>query len=378
MLEVYLWIVLGISVAMISITAVRLCSVVYRTRPRRFFTDLGDDVDLPSVSICIPARNEQHALVECLDKVIASSYQRLEIIVFDDTSGDNTSALIKSYASEGVRFVQGKPLEAGWLGKNHALQGLAEQASGTYLLFMDVDTRLAPNAVENMVRLAVASGIDMLSVLPRREDGWRFSVIFSSLRYFWEVVLSRRSWPATASNAWMIRREVLQKTFNGFEPYKAAVQPESQLAAQLSYKGKYQFIISTADFGVFYEKKWVSQLVTSIRLLYPLLNKNGALSLFAALDLLLYLIPFGIVTAWLSGVQLSSALGIAALGACLTSWILYGIYTRRVWKKGWWLGALFWPLIVLQEVVLIIVSTLQYLRGTVRWKGRLIQSVTRN
>lgn len=377
MLEVFLWIVLSVCTVMVVGAGVRLCVMLHRARPPRFLTTIGEEVDLPSVSICIPARNEQHALTECLDAVLASSYQRLEVIVLDDTSGDNTSALIKSFASEGVRFVQGAPLTPGWLGKNHALQGLLEQASGTYLLFMDVDTRLTPDAVENMIRSVVSTGADMLSVLPRREDGWRFSVVFSPLRYFWEVILSRAPWPATASNAWMIRREALEAR-NGFESYKDAVQPETHIAAELISKDKYQFLVSSTAFGVFYEKKWTSQLATSIRLLYPLLFKNGALSIFAIFDLLLFITPFAVVVAWMCGVVFSSALIICTALICLSSWTLYALYTYRVWKRGWWLGALLWPLILMQEIILIVASTAQYLRGAVRWKGRLIQPEARN
>ena len=59
---------------------------------------------------------------DCLERVVASTYPKLEIIVLDDHSQDNTSALIKSFAHKGVRFVEGTKLPEGWLGKNHALQ----------------------------------------------------------------------------------------------------------------------------------------------------------------------------------------------------------------------------------------------------------------
>ncbi|MCD8561812.1 glycosyltransferase, partial [Candidatus Saccharibacteria bacterium] len=138
-----------------------LCAIGYTLRKvfqqhkaPHYTSSLTDGSDMPSVSVCIPARNEQHALADCLQRVIASTYERLEIIVLDDVSGDDTSALIRSFAQDGVRFVQGKALPPGWLGKNHALQGLLEEASGSYVLFMDVDTRLEPQAIEHLVRYA--------------------------------------------------------------------------------------------------------------------------------------------------------------------------------------------------------------------------------
>ncbi|HRQ86947.1 MAG TPA: glycosyltransferase family 2 protein, partial [Candidatus Saccharibacteria bacterium] len=144
--------------------------------------------DLPSVTVCIPARNEMHAMAECLDKIIASTYPKMEIIVLDDSSEDNTSNLIKAYAHAGVRFVSGGDLPQGWLGKNYALNVLASKASGHYVLFLDVDIRVDKGSVGQLVSYMKQEKASMISVLPRRDDGMRASVIFSSLRYFWELL----------------------------------------------------------------------------------------------------------------------------------------------------------------------------------------------
>jgi glycosyltransferase involved in cell wall biosynthesis len=300
-----------------------------------------------------------------------SHYEKLEIIVLDDVSGDDTSVLIKSFASEGVRFVQGSPLPKGWLGKNHALQGLLEEASGSYVLFMDVDTRLSPQAVEHAVRYALSHRASMVSVFPRREDGWRVSIFMSPLRYFWELIFNRRLGPASASNAWLIRREVLLQRFDGFKSFKNAVQPEAKIAAELAATHEYQFLISSNYFGIAYEKKWRSQLITSVRLLYPLLGSRASLSIFAFLDLLLLFVPFFVLCVLAPLGYLPLAL--LSLGVHLGYCVLYGVYTKRVWSRGWYIGALLWPVLVLQEAILVLASCIQYNRRSVRWKGRLIR-----
>ena len=171
-------------------------------------------------------------LADCLDAVLASTYPKLEVIVFDDVSGDDTSALIKSFASQGVRFVAGKCPPEGWLGKKHALQGLLDEASGSYILYMSVDTRLTPTAIESLVRYSLEEESKMVSVLPRREDGWRSSVVFSPLRFFWELMFHRRAKPAVASNAWLVHRETLLGQLGGFEPRKTMIQPETAIATE--------------------------------------------------------------------------------------------------------------------------------------------------
>lgn len=372
MLEVFLYSINGVLAAGLAVSTRQLHKALRLHAAPQYTSKLGQEVDLPSVTVCIPARNEQHALTDCLQRVINSGYERLEIIVLDDVSGDDTSALIKSFASEGVRFVKGSQLEGGWLGKNHALQGLLKEASGSYVLFMGVDTVLAPNAVENMVRYAVSHRAAMVSVLPRREDGWRASVVASPLRYLWELLFWRRDRPATASNAWLIRREVLETRFGGFTTLKNVVKPEATIAAELSKTGEYRFLVGTKSFGVAYEKKWRSQLATSVRLLYPSLDRRPLLAVAAVLGLLLLLIPAALLlyALWTPVPLLHAILsGILYGGFAL----LYGVYVHHVWRHGWLVAALFWPLIVLQEVILIIASGIQYSRRTVKWKGRVIR-----
>ncbi len=378
MLEVILLIINFVLTGILAVMSRQLYRAFKRSTPPAYKSKQALESDLPSVTVCIPARNEAHALIDCLQGVINSDYEKLEIIVLDDVSGDDTSALIKSFASEGVRFVKGSALPSGWLGKNHALQGLLEEASGSYVLFMDVDTRLSPRAIEHMVRYTLSKRASMISVLPRREDGWRASVIASPLRYFWEIIFGRRLWPSTASNAWLIRREVLLKRFDGFKALKNAVQPEAKIAAELAQTNEYHFLIGSEAFGVGYEKKWRSQLTTSTRLLYPLLGNQVALAIIAGLDLLILLTPFAllfvIVPLWLISPFIALFTVLNALAFC----VLYGAYTRRVWRRGWLIGAVLWPLIVLQEAALIFASCIQYKRNTVTWKGRVIRPEARS
>lgn len=378
MLEVILYITNIVLVAVLVLMFRQLLRSIKRSTPPAYHSKMGNDTDLPSVTVCIPARNEAHALLDCLQKVIASDYQKLEIIVLDDVSGDDTSALIKSFASEGVRFVQGSSLPKGWLGKNHALQGLLEEASGTYVLFMDVDTRLAPEAVEHAVRYALTHRASMVSVLPRREDGWRASIFMSPLRYFWELIFNRQLWPSTASNAWLIRREVLLKRFEGFTSFKNAVQPEAKIAAELAATHEYRFPVGSEHFGIAFEKKWRSQLITSVRLIYPLLGSQIALSILAFLDLLLLLVPFVTLCIFLPAGLISLPLALFTLFVALGFCALYATYTKKVWRHGWAVGALLWPVIVLQEAILVVASMMQYTRRTVKWKGRFIRPEVRS
>jgi glycosyltransferase involved in cell wall biosynthesis len=327
---------------------------------------------VPSVSVCIPARNETHAMTRCLERVMASSYPKLEVIVLDDSSVDDTSMLIKAFAHSGVRFVEGSKLPEGWLGKNHALEGLLHEASGTYILYMDVDTLIEPDTIEQLVAYAQQEQATMVSVLPRRHDGLRASMLFSTLRYYWELLMHRRSKPAVASSAWMIDRHALKNELHGFGEYKSAIQPESQLATFFMKQNKYRFLISTPELGISYEKKWSSQIETSVRLLYPLLGGNWFFDITAIIFVALLSMPtIALIAGFFVGWSLVQ---IVAFWQLVLFIALYGTYLSHIWRRGWWLGALLWPFVALQELVVLVVSIWSYIMHRVTWKGRLVQS----
>lgn len=326
--------------------------------------------DMPSVSVCIPARNETAAMSQCLEKVIASTYPKLEIIVLDDDSADNTSYLIKSFAHAGVRFVEGSPLPDGWVGKNHALQGLLDEASGSLVLYMDVDTQIQPDTIEQLVSYMRQERASMISVLPLRTDNWRTSVLFGSMRYFWELILHRSRKPAVASSAWMINRQLLIDEFGGFNTIKNVIQPESSLAAHFAEKKAYSFLIGTPLLGVSFEKKWLSQVDTSIRLLYPIVGGRLFKGLIAALILILLNLPtFFVIDGFFDG---WTVIQIAASWQLCVFVAIYALYLDTVWKRGWWVGALLWPYIIAQEFILLVFSIVGYLRHSITWKGRSV------
>lgn len=349
---------------------------LYRSLRRfRFPAAMPASEELPSVSVCIPARNETHAMAECLERVLASDYSKLEILVFDDGSDDDTSMIIRSFAQAGVRFVAGTELPEGWLGKNHALDVLAKEASGTYVLFMDVDTVIAPNTIRHLVDSITSSEKTMLSVIPERADGWRLSVLFGHLRYFWELSVSSSQRLATASALWMIRRSVLLEELGGMEAFRSTAASEAAIATQLG-ESRYQSLISGKDIEVMYEKKWLSQVETSKRLLYPRANgtKFGALvalSSLLMLNLPLFALLSGFVIGW-------SYLQLIAGVTLFVGMMVYGMYARAMWRHAWWAGVLVWPLVVLQELILFINSLQGYYRKTITWKGRPVSPYPRS
>lgn len=104
-------------------------------------------LDEPLVSICMPAFNPRF-FAAALDSALAQTWRNKEIIVSDDSEGDEIAAIVAVRAQRGrLRLVQNRPrLRAR---KNYA-QTVA-MAGGEFVKFLNDDDLLAPDCVATLV-----------------------------------------------------------------------------------------------------------------------------------------------------------------------------------------------------------------------------------
>jgi hypothetical protein len=124
--------------------------------------------DCPSISVLIPARNEEGNIAAAVASVLASRDVDIEIVVLDDSSTDTTPEILRSISDPRLRVLQGCGLPPGWCGKQHACARLAEQARHDLLVFVDADVRLAPDALVRMAGFMERSGVSLASGFPRQ------------------------------------------------------------------------------------------------------------------------------------------------------------------------------------------------------------------
>lgn len=129
--------------------------------------------DPPLVSLIIPARDEARSIRRCVESALASSYPRLEVIVVDDHSTDDTAAIVHALAARDprLRVITPPPLPAGWFGKQWACAAGAQSARGELLGFMDADTSQSPDLITRVVNAMHSRGAELLSVLGTQELG---------------------------------------------------------------------------------------------------------------------------------------------------------------------------------------------------------------
>lgn len=114
-----------------------------------FLPRLTDAVQPDSLAICIPLRNEERNVRKLLDALEPALTSGMHIYLYEDRSTDRTRELLLDRIGQDNRFtvIDGLPLPVGWAGKVHACHQLARRTTEDYLLFLDADVTLTPDAI---------------------------------------------------------------------------------------------------------------------------------------------------------------------------------------------------------------------------------------
>ena len=146
---------------------------------------------LGSLSVLVPACNEQEGIEAAAHSLLQQSYPNLELIFINDRSTDGTGEIIDRLAEENqqITAIHIETLPEGWLGKVHALHVATEQASGDWLLYTDADVEFAENALIDIVHFAESSRVDHLAGLPRMKPaghwiGLAIAAFYTSAMFF--------------------------------------------------------------------------------------------------------------------------------------------------------------------------------------------------
>jgi glycosyltransferase involved in cell wall biosynthesis len=100
---------------------------------------------MTAVSVVIPCYNYGRFLACAIESVLAQRYTDFELIVVDDGSTDDTSAVAAQYPD--VRCLRQRNL-----GESEARNRGAGLAGGEFLLFLDADDELTPDAIRTSVQ----------------------------------------------------------------------------------------------------------------------------------------------------------------------------------------------------------------------------------
>jgi biofilm PGA synthesis N-glycosyltransferase PgaC len=101
----------------------------------------------PSVSIIVPAYNEETVLKNCVSSILRSDYPSYEVILVDDGSLDTTLEVMNSFKRDAHVKVIAKPNS----GKAAALNTGMQAAGGEVIFFVDADGLFEPQTINLML-----------------------------------------------------------------------------------------------------------------------------------------------------------------------------------------------------------------------------------
>ena len=92
--------------------------------------DALPNINWPSLTVIVPARNEEHSIEPALRSLATQDYPGLKIIVVDDRSTDHTAPVLLKLSREfsNLTIETIRELPPGWLGKTHALWSGVQRA----------------------------------------------------------------------------------------------------------------------------------------------------------------------------------------------------------------------------------------------------------
>lgn len=325
-----------------------------------------------TLSVIIPARNEERNLPRLLRSLQNQSSPPDEIIVVDDASTDRTAAVA---AELGAIVVSPPPLPEGWRGKTWACQHGADQAKGEWFLFLDADTWFEPEGLATVRAEFAKAGGGALSVAPLhhvRTLHEQFSAFFNLVMLAGTggfTALGDRLAPRGLLGQFLLIEQTAYLRVGGHAVVKEHILENFRLAEQLRAAGVP--LHSRGGRNVFSFRMYPSGWREMI---------DGWTKGFAGgagktpLPLLV------LVIAWMSGL-IMAATNLLTTASAPGGLLLYVAYAVQV---GWllrrvgtfhWATALFYPVPLIFYFVVFARSVSRLSRRqTVVWKGRDIRA----
>ncbi len=106
---------------------------------------------MTKISVIVPVYNVEAYLPKCISSLVKQTFTDFEVILVNDGSTDSSAELCESYADQYPLLIKSYTKPNGGLSdaRNFGMQ----YATGQYVMFLDSDDHLAPNALTNMYAL---------------------------------------------------------------------------------------------------------------------------------------------------------------------------------------------------------------------------------
>ena len=130
------------------------------------------------ISVVVPIHNVDAYLYQCVSSIVGQTYDRLEIILVNDGSTDNSIEICEYFRKADSRIKVITQTNSGLVSARKA--GL-NAATGKYVFYVDGDDWIEPDCLSHYFRLAVEHDADMVIGDYKREFLGNFSIVRNSI-----------------------------------------------------------------------------------------------------------------------------------------------------------------------------------------------------
>jgi len=345
------------------------------------------ETPLPTLSIVVPARNEERSIERCVRSLLAQEWLDFEVIVVDDRSSDSTAHILARLAREDARLrvVRGEPLPPGWVGKPWALFQGERHARGSWLLFTDADSTHATRGAVSMLWLATRAGVDAASIATHQELGtfWERAVLPSILGMILYVAGPlgaindpKKPRQALANGQYILVSRRAYDALGGHAALRGEIVEDIAFARRIKDDGRFRYILvggrSIASVRMYrsFDEIWLG----FTKNVYIGANGNlAALGLGVAFMLLISIVPPALAARALVRRRYPEAIEAVACTIAIIATASWGMRRAGFSRKL----ALLQPLGCAIFAAIIANSTFSVLTGRgVSWRGRTYHAAT--
>jgi glycosyltransferase involved in cell wall biosynthesis len=354
-------------------SAIGLRRIPDLTAPERNLTPRNN----PSITVIVPARNEEKNIGACLNSLLRQDYTNLHIIAVDDRSTDSTGAIMNALAAnhpDKLTILHITELPTAWLGKTHAMAYAARHAISlhhpAYLFFTDADILFRPETLRLALAHTVATQADHFVLLPTatvKSAGEGMILSYLQVMGLWAVRLWRVSDPkalrdAVGVGAFNLLRTPIYQQLGGFEALRMEIVEDVALGTRIKREGFRQRIASGPGLVSVHWASGVSGILNGMtKNFFAIFRYNPALVLLCCLWITLFCIAPAVFLA-LPNTRTAAILTLASVA------LLYVLSSRKSRVSPWY--AVLFPVSAALIVSTILRSMLTTLKqGGVTWRG---------
>lgn len=116
----------------------------------------------PLITIIVPVYKVEPYIRRCVESILCQTYRRIELLLVDDGSPDNSGSICDQYARCDNRITV---IHTKNRGVYHARNEALDIASGDYLMFVDSDDWVEPDFCETALKLALENNVEMVAFM---------------------------------------------------------------------------------------------------------------------------------------------------------------------------------------------------------------------